>query len=130
MCTQQNKYIYVYIYICVHNKSTKLMVKTSIHIVLSSSSISWVGIHFDGSSSSISWISVYFDGSSSSISWISVHRNTLIGMFHFNLLLLELIPMVVIQAGNDDADQCSNNKCDNRWHYNDSNYYSCRELIV
>ena len=87
------------------------------------------------SSSSISWVGIHFDGSCSSISWISVHRNTVIGMFsiiiiHFNLLL-ELILILVIQAGNDESDQCSNNKCDNKCdHYTDSNCYSCRELII
>ena len=33
-------------------------------------------------------------------------------IIQFNLSL-ELIPILVIQVGNDVSDQCSNNKCDN-----------------
>ena len=92
----------------------------------SSSSISLVSIHFDGSSSSISWISVHCNVTTI---WILFSVNILI-IIHFNLFL-ELIPILVIQAGNDVSDQCSNNKCDNKCdHYTDSNCYSCRELII
>ena len=89
-------------------------------------------------SSSVSWVSIHFDGSSGSISWISVHCNiTTIWIFLFSViiihynLLLELIPILVIQAGSDVSDQCSNNKSDNKCdHYTDSNCCSCRELII
>ena len=92
----------------------------------SSSSISWVSIHFDASGSSISWISVHCNVTTI---WILFSVNILI-IIHFNLFL-ELIPTFVIQAGNDDTDQCSNNKCDKKCdHYTDSNYFSCGELII
>ena len=89
-------------------------------------------------SSSISWVSIHFDGSSSSISWISVHCNVITMRYiSFSViiiycnLLLELIPILVIQAGHEDTAQCSNNKCDDKCdHYTDSNCCSCRELII
>ena len=89
-------------------------------------------------SSSISWVSIHFDGSSSSISWISVHCNaTTVWIFllsaiiiHCNLLL-ELIPILVIQASHEDTTQCSNNKCGDKCDYYTNSYRcSCRELII
>ena len=72
-------------------------------------------------SGSISWVSIHFDGSSSSISWISVHCNVItIWILLFSAIIihcdlfLELVPMLVIQAGKEDTDQSSNNKCDNK----------------
>ena len=89
-------------------------------------------------SSSISWVSIHFDGSSSSIGWISVHCNVTtmwillfsVIIIHCNLFL-ELIAILVIQAGHEDTAQCSNNKggdkCD---HYTDSYCCSGREFII
>ena len=89
-------------------------------------------------SSSISWVSIHFDGTSNSISWISVHCNvTTMWIFLFSVIIihcnlfLELIVILVIQAGHEDTAQCSNNKggdkCD---HYTDSYCCSGREFII
>ena len=111
-------------YFIVKNTKTYGQCTCILHKVLCSSSISWVSFHFDGRSSSISWISVHCNVTTI---WILFSVNILI-IIHFNLFLE---PVLVIQAGNNDTDQCSNNKCDNKCdHYTDSNCCSYRELII
>ena len=84
--------------------------------------------------SSISWVTIHFDGSPS---WdIRIISCLPINLWPINwwstvLIISFLIPVLEIQAGNDNTDQWSSNKCDNKCDYcSDSNYCSCWELII
>jgi len=86
-----------------------VMCMSNKYIILFGSSISRIGIHLDSVAINrwIRWISIHF--------YIVTHCiiftvNTVLSYLFFLLT----VPIPVIHSSNDDTDQCSKNKCDNK----------------